>query len=263
MGGQCAGGQPRDPNLCRAGARYDPELCGKLGQDELSERCAENSRDAHNVRDGGCEVDHEFHHRFSCFHLHSLVEGYLPGAGEEDGRRGVQALGCQPPAGSGLQYQPDFLRLHHRQDHRLGNYRRFVLHLHDTYEDAVHRADCDDRRRDERHPGLRPLYRSRAERAHHTAGRAAAGVLLHHFHHRFAAGGRQCHRPQDSRQYRRYFGLLGAHFDHRCGGHFRLRGDAPRRAGVRGHLSDHQRYCELLAAQKAENDRHGRLLRYP
>ena len=105
---------------------------------------------------------------------------------------------CKPEAANhlldlGSRHQPDFLGLYHRQDHRLCDHRRLVLHLHDAHEDAVYGADCDDCRRDERHSGVRSVHRRGAECADHSAGRPAAGVLLHHLHHCSAAGGRQRH----------------------------------------------------------------------
>ena len=256
MGGQCARRQSGNPDVCRAGAQHDAELCGKLGQDELSERCAEDSCHAHDVCNGGRQVDYELHHRSGCVDLYSLVEGYLSGAGEEDGRCCLQTGGGKSSAGSGQQHQPDFLGLYHRQDHRLCDHRRLVLHLHDAHEDAVYGADCDDCRRDERHSGVRSVHRRGAECADHSAGRPAAGVLLHCS----AAGGRQRHWSQDPRQHRRHLWLLGAHFDHGCGRHLRLRGDAAGRAGICGDLSHHQRYCELRAAQEAEDNRYRRVL---
>lgn len=93
-------------------------------------------------------------------------------------------------------------------------------------------------------PFFGPDHRPCAVRVPHSAGEPSAGVLFCHLHSCPAAGGRQRHRAEDSRQHRRHFGLLGACVHYHCRQPLRLYGHDSGRAGVCDHLPAHFRLCQ-------------------
>ncbi len=163
-------------------------------------------------------------HRAGRVGVHSVVEGDISGAGEEDHRGRLLPQGRGPHFLPRAEYLPGVQRVRDRQDRRFGDHRRAVLHRDPDPQDAVPGSDRHGHRRDERHPVLRAAHRAGPVRVPPSAGEPSAGVLFRDLHSGAAADRRERDRAEDPGEHGGHLRVLGAGVDHDRGESVRVYG---------------------------------------